>query len=356
MNWPFWSLSRPSHSESCEDIETLLSLYADGMASPNEVRRVEAHLPGCDDCREVLSWMQVTHRTLAARPVAIPPANLHSRIALAIAASSAAPISLRPARTFALRSSYAAAASVTVLGLVLGYSLWHPAADRTVAHTPKPITMAALPSSNAGHKTNAIHSNLPHTASVKLSPVVVASNNHVPESIKPNVVKHLPAVKKTEPTPLNELAEVVPASHTAVPTLKVHVHAIAPHTQLANSRIVPTKNRLPNPIKENLIPKQPETTKIADREPAPPPVQVRIMPSTVTEQPSVRTASASTQSPPKLRDTILGAVVARTDQMAATALLPIPVLYHETATAIQSLDSEHAPHVYSPIYSDTANK
>ena len=150
MKWPFWTRTQPAllpELDDCEAIDPLLSLYADGMASPNEARRVETHLPGCDSCRELLAWMQATQRALAARPVVRPPAELRARIADAIAAASAAPVpafGTRPARSFSLRPAYAAAASLTIVGLV-SYSLLHhptPAVHPPVASSP---LVAAVP-------------------------------------------------------------------------------------------------------------------------------------------------------------------------------------------------------------------
>ena len=135
----------------CRAIEPLLPLYADGAALPDEVRQVESHLPGCADCRAALSWLKATHAALAARPVAVPPPDLHARIARAIAASSDAPASLRPvpalrpARAFSLRPAYAAAASLAALGIaVLSYPLWH--APSVVPSSPRRCLLLPAPS------------------------------------------------------------------------------------------------------------------------------------------------------------------------------------------------------------------
>lgn len=135
--------------DDCGTIDPLLSLYADGLASAEEARRVEGHLPGCAACRESLAWMQATQRALALRPVVSPPADLHARIASAIAASSAAPVSVstKGRRAFALRPAYAAAASLTALGIVVSYGLLHTQAPP--ANIPSaviaPVIVAAVP-------------------------------------------------------------------------------------------------------------------------------------------------------------------------------------------------------------------
>lgn len=129
--------------DSCDTVDPLLSLYADHMISPEELRRVESHLPSCESCRESLDWMQATRRALSSRPIMLPPADLRSRIAGAIAASSEATV-LRSARAFSLRTAYAAAASVSVLGaLILGHSLLN--APKAALPIPVPKQVAAVP-------------------------------------------------------------------------------------------------------------------------------------------------------------------------------------------------------------------
>ena len=152
MNWLPWTTPRTA-PDDCASLDPLLSLYADGMASPQEVRRVESHLPGCAECRQSLLWMQATRRALAARPVVPPPPDLRARIAEAIAASSVAPAALRPVRSFALRPAFAAAASLSVLGL-LSYGLLHAppphgGAVPVVTVTPGPPVVATLPRDTA---------------------------------------------------------------------------------------------------------------------------------------------------------------------------------------------------------------
>ena len=148
MNWSFWTQPRQpgSHAselDCCDTIDPLLSLYADHMASSEETVRVEAHLPGCESCRESLGWMQATRRTLSSRPVMLPPADLRARIAGAIAASAVEP-GARPLRVFALRPAYAAAASLSILGvLVLGHSLL--TAPKVKPQNPAPKLVASLP-------------------------------------------------------------------------------------------------------------------------------------------------------------------------------------------------------------------
>lgn len=141
MNRLFWT-SPPTAPDDCASLDPLLSLYADGMASPDEARRVEAHLTGCAACRQSLLWTQATRRALSARPIMVPPPDLRARIAEAIAASSAAPV--RPVRSFSLRPAFAAAASLSVLGL-LSFGLLHAPAPHHTATPQHPVAVATGP-------------------------------------------------------------------------------------------------------------------------------------------------------------------------------------------------------------------
>lgn len=147
MNWLPWTTPRTA-ADDCASLDPLLSLYADGMTSPQEVRRVESHLPGCAECRQSLLWMQATRRALAARPVVPPPHDLRARIAEAIAASSAAPLAARPVRSFRLRPAFAAAASLSVIGL-LSYGLLHAPAPPETVHPQPPAAVATVPHTGA---------------------------------------------------------------------------------------------------------------------------------------------------------------------------------------------------------------
>lgn len=144
MNRPFWTPARPPELNSCDSVEPLISLYADGVVSADESQRVEAHLPVCESCRASLLWAQATHRALASRPVVMPPAYLRARIAQSLAASPAS-LAVRPTRAFVLRPAYAAAASLSVLGVVIGYGLLHHSSSLVRSVTSKPNMVAAVP-------------------------------------------------------------------------------------------------------------------------------------------------------------------------------------------------------------------
>ena len=350
--WPTNQTPRP---EPCDALAPLLSPYADGVATDGESRRVEAHLIGCDSCRETLFWTQATHRTLAARPVALPPADLRSRIASAIAASEAAPISLRPARVFALRSTYAAAASLTVLGIVLSYPLWH-----TPARTARP----ALPPAQVATQTPAAKPSpaaLPHPRIVKTPHAQVAANtphDAVPETIKPATVvkrlaiKHIPVPRVALPPervadnikapPVPRVAPVVVKTPPKAPLRHL------PDTQKVASTHVPIiAKAVPHlpPAKET--PKAPSAVLIARVPPthAPDAVQVHILPPTVERDPEVKMAVA-----PYSGDGIMRGVIASVNQMHTVALRSVALdttrqSSRTASMAMRSLDSEHFAYV-----------
>lgn len=286
MNRPFWSF-RSSPQNICDGIEPLLSVYADDAASPAETRQVDAHLPECKACRAALSWMQATRAVLASRPVAVPPPDLHSRIALAIAASTPVPVSLRPARVFTVRTAYAAAASVTALGIALSYSLWHTPADVAVKHSEKPTAVAIVP----------VRAVKPHLAPKTATRPLVASNR-----VKPAVAKHSVLARKIVPVAVTPLEHT--ASNVVLPKLpvvssigvKAPVHH-APLTQKIASRdIAPTEKHntekhAPLPAVKTALPKLLEGPKVAKIIKVPIHVPVDIQPTKVTSDPIVRTAS-----------------------------------------------------------------
>ena len=356
MNWPFRSLrtlppTSPSASPpGCDDIEPLLPLYTDGMASPSEVRFVEAHLPGCAGCRESLFWMQATHRALAARPVAVPPADLHSRIAEAIAASSAAP-SLRPARSFTLRPAYAAAASLTAIGVVLGYSLLHsPTPNMPNVSAVKPTPVASVPP-----VTLKVKNVLPHSAQVKPHEALVAGN--VPAaapqhgSPKSVIIEHALAPKKTAPenaaAPSDRVADNAPAStHAFVPThvpvkSAVHLQAVPPKKLIASAKVPPAEKRHPAVAETFLVKPPAEVAMVPHHDKEPLPVQVHIEPPTVfVQQPTVKTASFTTESGGLLAGVNAYAKAMHTVAYGRTSLMKRQISLGGT-NAIHMLDHEH---------------
>ena len=172
MNWQFWRHRQPSSSnsptEECTHIRPLLSLMSDALASPQEKRRVQAHLPTCADCRQAQAWMEATRLAIVERPAALPPVDLRARIARAIAASAetavpAVPIAVSiPRRSFQVRPAYAAALSIAVAGAFLGHALL----------APRPASVPAFVLSHVAV--------LPPAPSAPALPVLVPSPSHAP--------------------------------------------------------------------------------------------------------------------------------------------------------------------------------
>lgn len=340
MHWPFWSLSRPAPSQECGDMELLLSPYVDGMASSAEIRRVEAHLPGCPDCAAALSLIQATRRTLAARPVVAPPPELHSRIALAIAAS-AAPVSLRPARSFTLRPAYAAAASVSLFGLFLGYSMWHATSMAPFSHTLKTPHLAAVSPHTANIPSQA---RLPHRIDAKRPHPLVAFSPPLPvKSASP--IRHAPALRRIVPVTVPGAQEHIaqssmpPRVHSALLPGKTLFHAAPVHEKLASNRLGHAETRLPAVPKAIRLPKPVDGPKLASRAPASNSVPVNILSATVTPQPEIKTTLASRTLPESKLGDILGPVRAHIGQMRTVSYLT-PSQVYRGADAIHTLDAD----------------
>ena len=351
MNRPFWT-SPPSSLSGCDALAPLLPLYADGHASGAEIRRVEAHLPLCADCRAALAWMQATHAALAARPVAVPPPDLHGRIAQAIAESSrsAIPLSLRPARAFSLRPLYAAAASLAALGVALSYPLWHGGGHPAVSPHTQPQVAVSAP--------------LPRLAPPK------AVRPRAAARIASLAAKHKAPPLAAAPPPERVAAKDVPAAVPAVP--KAPPRRIAPPKQLASSGLTPEKPlparpdnapglkpsapKLPVPkaaAPKPIMPKLPAAPLIAAVPKEPPPaVQVHIQPPTVTQEAPVRTASVHVPAKP---EGLLDSVNAHAAQMRTASYVPVKVsrdISHGAATMIQTFGSDQPAAILSAVHSD----
>lgn len=361
MNRRFWSFRTSAPADTCETIEPLLSLAADGMASPGETQRIEAHLPSCTDCRAALSWMQATRTALSSRPVAIPPPDLHSRIALAIvlssrpavapppdlhsrivraiAASSAAPVSLRPARVFTLRTAYAAAASITALGIALSYGLLHSSNEVTAKHSLKPVVAAVVPSTKT-------------PAAPKITKRLLVAS--VPTKFTP--VKHVVIARKAAPIAVTPLAHTAsndaPSKLIIAPqVIKATVHHAPLSPQIASRDIAPaqkhsTEKHAPLPVLKTPAPKLPDTVRVAKiiKEPIHIPLHLDIQPTKVTNDvPVARTASA--QAPSPAPSDPLGFFKARPQTASATPIhYSVPQTYCVVTRVIQTVSSnDHIP-------------
>jgi anti-sigma factor RsiW len=61
---------------SCERVGLLLSLLADGAATPSQRAEIDAHLPGCETCRRAAQADAAVRRRLAERADAPAPSWL----------------------------------------------------------------------------------------------------------------------------------------------------------------------------------------------------------------------------------------------------------------------------------------
>ena len=373
MNRPFWSYRRTP--ESCESIEPLLPLYADGRATPEETRSVEAHLRACADCRAALSWIQATHSALASRPIAVPPADLHSRIAQAIAASSAAPGTLgapapfaaarRPVRSFALRPAYAAAASVTVLGfaLALSSSLWQPSPHFAVkpapplrtasAALPAPPPIKPLPQRTAPRSgsVRVIHSSpAPLVASTGQTPEPGARAVPLTRKAPPIVIPHEAIVPPKAVDSHAQLATSVPAPRPAAAgrVKLIPRSPAAAHSLVASTSHISAEKRLPN-VPDAAPPKISDTPLVAKQD-----APVTVAPAIVTSDPPLKTASLATRSEDFLGPVNAAAKAMRTVGFGKSDFVKRQA-YSGVASAVQSWDSNHVP-VLGAIYSGTAEK
>ncbi len=339
MNWLSWTTPRTA-PDDCASLDPLLSLYADGMASPQEVRRVESHLPGCAECRQSLLWMQATRRALAARPVVPPPHDLRARIAEAIAASSA----VRPVRSFVLRPAFAAAASLSVIGL-LSYGLLHaPAPPETVHPQPPPKVVAVLP------------------------PKAVPAPAVRPTPL-PTPLRHVLTTRRTDERVATAVPDEAPVAPVAVP-LPVVAHGAGTVVAPRRSGVMPAaapETRLPR-LQKRTAPR-PSVTLMAHRDvrpeaspahhaprPSPVPEPGRgpsvasshipdeiILPATIHNDPappSVQTASVDSHShAPGLLDDVNKAVV----RMRETGFVKRGSPFKGAAIAMPRIDSDSSP-------------
>jgi hypothetical protein len=346
MKWPFWTRIGLGQPDDCETIDPLLSLHADGMASRDESGRVEAHLLGCADCRESLQWMRATQRALSARPVVEPPVDLHARITAAISASSAAPLptsfQTRPASTFTRRPALAAAASLSILGLV-GYSLLHHSAPQTTVR-PARLPMVA---------TGAV-SNTP-TPTVLPSPSAKTQTKHfAPVTIHPAPTENTQLADRNTDNTVEEDTSTPPESTKSTPlSLPVHAHSVtvlvkkaarptlAPSLMATKTPIVPSvvrKTPVIQPEKEKaepvvaLVPK-PETT-----------VPVTIAPTIVHQDPPARVAYSAGEGHSHTED-LMGSVKAHLGQMQNFTHATIRRVNTDGSLAVRLVDQEKTPGV-----------
>lgn len=299
-HWRFWE----QRKDDCGRVEPLLSLYVDSMTSTAEARRVESHLPGCANCRQMLEWMQATHQVIAQRPKATPPADLRARIARAIAEAEAAsapatapadpPPLRRPARRpLVLRPAFGYALSMALFAAVTGTLYWSgheggPVALAPVTHhnstiavrppaqTVLPLKHSVLPALPSPSQTPhqyvspstrmvAVRPPAPHLRSFHSAPVLMpepqtVAVNTVPKRLLPARIipsvfapsaplhAHLSVVKVTLPTHNLLAARTRPAHtlHLVTPKTITHTPPLSGSTvaQLPPSAMTPAPEKV----------------------------------------------------------------------------------------------------------------
>lgn len=155
-NHPFEFEDAPtSHKEedvpmNCDQVWDLLSVYADGEATPHEAEMVEAHIAVCASCASDLEFLRSTSVSLRDVPEVEPPAMLRQAILAAtvnrptwqdrLAAAARRTFAPAPLRYGALAAAGAAAALTFVMIHDGGVQVANP-----VEYHPTTSTMAAAP-------------------------------------------------------------------------------------------------------------------------------------------------------------------------------------------------------------------
>lgn len=94
-----------------DELRDLIPAYALDALEPEAARAVEAHLPGCDECREALSSLQAVAAELAAGIAPVePPAALRERVLAGVRPRS---LAIAPSRLW--RAGLAAAAALILI-------------------------------------------------------------------------------------------------------------------------------------------------------------------------------------------------------------------------------------------------
>lgn len=143
------------HNHSCEEIWDLLSVYADGEATPEESARVEHHITECQRCARDLAFLRETARALEETPEIAPPPGLRDAILAATIYRPSWPERVRaalggalaPVRRHALALAGTAAAGF-LCALLLFRSPSSPPAVWTGGLSPQTKRLAVNPTPN----------------------------------------------------------------------------------------------------------------------------------------------------------------------------------------------------------------
>lgn len=73
-------MSIPAEELSCQELVELITAYLEHALAPSERARFEAHLRGCDGCRNYLGQMRLTIATLGTLPPQTIPPTVRGRL------------------------------------------------------------------------------------------------------------------------------------------------------------------------------------------------------------------------------------------------------------------------------------
>jgi hypothetical protein len=277
--------------DECAELEPLLSLYNDGMASAPETRRVKAHLEQCETCRRVYFWMRATNEVLAHRPSVVPPAGMSSRIKAAVAAAAAG--EQKPARArFVLRPAYAMAATILLAAIA-----WLPGhifrtaqkgGGTKVAKTIPPVAPSILPPTVTP---------LPPAPSTS-QPSRVASA-HSPRSSVKRASTPLPAK-------LTQVARNSESHPSVIERPRRHEQPLMAHTAVVRRPVIEAKNNTSSLAvrRQPIIHTQPVVVARVPSVPAPgPSLTVPTPPVDNQPQPNTQTATTDTHEPDRTAET-----------------------------------------------------
>ena len=115
----------------------LISAFSDQVATPEEASRLQEHLQGCPECRQLLHDLKGLAAAVGEEAVPAPPLHLAERIRMRIESGNASRPA--PAATVFWRSPFPLAAAATLL---MATTIW--LALRREATSPNPSTSQAL--------------------------------------------------------------------------------------------------------------------------------------------------------------------------------------------------------------------
>jgi predicted anti-sigma-YlaC factor YlaD len=102
------------NTNDCSIIQPLLGAYLDGELEYEAAARLDAHLEGCERCRDTLASVAETDRLLRADPIPLPTATEWAGVEWRLLARARSSRAARVARACAL-----AAAAVVLFGTVV---------------------------------------------------------------------------------------------------------------------------------------------------------------------------------------------------------------------------------------------